>query len=377
MDVKLALCLIVKNESRFLESCIRAVKAHVSEILVLDTGSEDNTIEIAKRHTKKVYETPFQGDFSQVRNSLLDKVSTPWVLFLDADESFEPSEIKRLTEMLQDLPSNIFGCKLWRYNFFSNGGWYTSKELKLFRASPLIRYQGKVGESVAKSIQTTGGEITQLPIVLNHFGHCRQAEVRDKKARMYLNLMAEDLKKNPQNGRLLGYMGMIQRTLGHFEKALDYAQEAIAIAPESSHAHYCYGQVLRSIGKNNDALKHYYTSLDLDASDPILWNLTGVMEMTLGRFEQANDCFSKALDLEPALVHVKLNQGLLHQSVGNYSRAVELFEEVCQANRGFLHSEWSACLERDPFRCFYFETIMNYPGLAYHLAYCKELAKSF
>lgn len=372
----LTLCLIVKNESRFLEKCVRSVESIVSKIVIVDTGSTDDTLEIATRLTSHVHEFPFNNNFSEARNYALQFVDSPWVLYLDADECFEEKEAAALLKVAQESSSDISGYRVWRYNFFGNGGWYTSKNLKLFRNNPSIKYEGLVAESVKNSIARVGGEVVDAPVVLNHFGHCRSAEDRDKKAEYYLSLMKEEVVQDPQNDRILGYIGLIQRTLGNFDEALEAVEKSVSLGPDSSHSYYCQAQVLRSIGKDEEALGAYKKSLEITPEDPLMWNMVGVMQLTLQRFSDAKASFERALEIEPILDHVRVNLGLLAQSQGDFLAAKEIFEDVAERNPGFLHEEFFARCERDPFRDFYYETILRYAGLGYHLAYAQSQCNS-
>lgn len=368
----LALCLIVKNESEYLEKCIQSSKNVVSQIIIVDTGSTDETINIAKKHTLDVYLHPFDNDFSKARNFALSFVKTPWVLFLDADESFEPADADRLLETVKQAPNHIAGYQLTRYNFFGTGGWYTSKNLKVFRNHPEIRYEGTVSESVTQSIKKSGQTIADAPVLLNHFGHCRNVKQRETKAHFYFKLMREEIEKQPSNSRLMGYMGMILRTLGRFEEALKIASEAVLISPDSPHSHYCKAQVLRSMGKDEDALHHYESAVALNPQDPTAWNMIGLMHLSLKRYEEAEKAFCKTYDLNNLLIHAHVNLGLLYQAQGNDRLALEHFEKVAKRNRGFLHEDFITRIECDPYREFYYETLFKFCGLGYHIAYCRE-----
>ena len=96
----LSIAMIVKNEENNLPRTLEALKALKNkinyEIIIVDTGSEDNTINIAKQYTNKVYEKEWTGNFAQMRNYSIDKCKGDWILILDADEVLEnPKELIR------------------------------------------------------------------------------------------------------------------------------------------------------------------------------------------------------------------------------------------------------------------------------------------
>ena len=368
----LCLCLIVKNEAQYLEKCVASVRDIVSQIIIVDTGSSDQTPDIAKKLTREFHQIAFRNDFSQARNIALSYVKTPWILFLDADESFEPIDAENLLKCIEKALPSIWGYQLTRYNFFGTGGWYTSKKLKVFRNTSLIKYEGTVSESVTQSIKKNGGQIGDAPVMLNHYGHCRDAANRNVKAHFYLNLMEEEVKKQPSDSRLMGFMGMILRTFGRFEEALEITEKGLHISPDSPHSHYCRAQVFRSIGRDQEALFHYKNAVELNPEDPIALNMVGLMNMSLKNYDEAEMAFLKTLEMNPLLIHVHVNLGLLYQAKEDVTQALEHFERVAKRNKGFLHEDFHSRLECDPYREFYYETIFKYCGLGYHIAYCKE-----
>ncbi len=370
---EITLCLMVKDEQRYLEKCLESVKPYVDDMIIIDTGSTDSTIEIAKRYTENVSSIPFGGDFSAIRNAAIEKVKTPWILFLDADEEFEESEISKLKDLLSNTPEDVAGYKVFRYNFFSTGGWYSGTNLKVFRNHPEIRYRKKVNETVQMSIEDLGLQVLDAPIVLNHFGHCRTVEERNNKSYKYMRLMEEQLKETPDDAFLEGYIGLISRTVGNFSEALTRSERAVEMNPTSATMHSFRGHVLRSTGNNEEALKSYKKAAELRPNDSSAWNMIGIIELTLGRYEEAYNTFKHAFNLNPIQVHVLINMGIAQECLGNIEKALEHYQRVAKKNKGFLRQSWVGLTECDPYRPFYYETIMQYPGLGRLLGSAKFL----
>jgi glycosyltransferase involved in cell wall biosynthesis len=174
------LCLIVKNEERYIDDCLQSCSRFCKDTVIVDTGSSDRTIEIVEKYTKKIKHYRFDNDFSAARNMALEGLETEWILFLDADERFEQRQIESLVQLLPLVDQRIWGLNLLRYNFFQTGGWYSGRVMKVFRNRPEIRYHGHIGESVSPAIAEAGGAVGSAPIILNHFGHCRPARERDE-----------------------------------------------------------------------------------------------------------------------------------------------------------------------------------------------------
>src|SRR3989338_5592832 len=96
----ISLCMITKNEEKYLEQCLNSVKDLVDETIIVDTGSTDKTKEIAKRFNAKVYDFKWADDFSAARNESLKHATKDWILILDADEVMDKEAVKTIKEDL-------------------------------------------------------------------------------------------------------------------------------------------------------------------------------------------------------------------------------------------------------------------------------------
>ena len=117
---KLSVCIIVKNEEENLKKCLLALLAFPFEIVVVDTGSADRTVEVAKRYTEQVYDFAWCDDFAAAKNFAIQKASNDLVLVLDSDEYIEPMSEKELNAFLcltAKNPGKVGRIK--RRNFFS------------------------------------------------------------------------------------------------------------------------------------------------------------------------------------------------------------------------------------------------------------------
>jgi len=99
--MKTSLCMIVKDEESTLSKCLDSAKKFVNEIIILDTGSTDKTVQIAQGYGAKVHHFEWCNDFSAARNQALKYVTGDWVLVLDADETLAPEIIPQLREAIQ------------------------------------------------------------------------------------------------------------------------------------------------------------------------------------------------------------------------------------------------------------------------------------
>lgn len=368
------LCLIVRNETAYLRGCVESARDIVDQVVIVDTGSTDGTVDMGWQLADAFCEVPFDGDFSAARNEALVRAEGDWVLFLDADERMIDGEAQKLVAHLKEVDPDVLGLRLLRYNFFATGGFYTGRELKVFRNVPEVEYRRKINESVAASIADAGGRVEPAPVVMNHFGHCRPVAERDEKAYRYLSLMDRQLRDNPKDAVLVGYKGLIMRTLGRFEEAEDYSGRSVDLDPSSATVWLFRGHVLRSLGKDGEALEAYLKGLGVAPENAALHNMAGVQLAALGQLPDAAECFRTAARHDPQLLHTDINLGLLAQAGGDWAGAARLMRKAGAANPGFYHDEWAGRTERDPYRAFYYETVLGYAGLGYHIGYCEQRA---
>ncbi len=150
--MKLSAVIITKNASKQLENAIRSVKSIVDEITVVDTGSFDETIKIARRFTKNVFEVPLNQDFSIVRNYALSRSIGEWILVLDADEVLSEELKKQIPELIKHRTYVGFWFRRrWYINnkrYLKYGLFYPDYQLRLFRNSIEFQYIKRVHEEV-------------------------------------------------------------------------------------------------------------------------------------------------------------------------------------------------------------------------------------
>ncbi|MFB5685249.1 glycosyltransferase family 2 protein, partial [Paenibacillus terreus] len=96
----ISLCMIVRNEEKYLPKCLSSVQRIVDEIIIVDTGSTDDTVAIAKSFGAKVIQMPWQNSFADARNRGFDEATGDWILWLDADEEMDVNEAEKLKGLL-------------------------------------------------------------------------------------------------------------------------------------------------------------------------------------------------------------------------------------------------------------------------------------
>ncbi len=248
-----SLCLVVRDEADYLGSCLESALPVVDEIVVVDTGSRDDTPIIARRIGARVYQRVWPGDFASAYNLFLPLAKGDWILNLDADEVLDPASRPSIRTSIEDLrfdgylltarnyshaptikwrgvhPNNLWAC--------GTMGYRPSQSIRLFRNHPDNCYSGEVHQSLRESILARGGRIGVAGIPIHHYGGLREDRVRSK-IHQYFSLSKRKVKSQPNNSRAWIELGLLQLYSGHRLRATESFLKAQSLEKEPSPAFF-------------------------------------------------------------------------------------------------------------------------------------------
>ena len=140
--ITISLCMIVKNEENTLSRCLDSVRGAVDEIIIVDTGSSDRTVEIAKRYTDKVYGFDWIDDFSAARNFAFSKASSEYCMWLDADDVILKDDFEQLKNLKASLDKSCDIVMMPYHTAFDESGkplfvYYRERIIKKSSPRPL------------------------------------------------------------------------------------------------------------------------------------------------------------------------------------------------------------------------------------------------
>ena len=230
--MKLSACVITKNEEENIGTWLASMKKIADEMIVVDTGSTDRTVEMAKEAGARVFHHAWQNDFAAAKNCALEKAKGDWILFLDADEYFSPQTIAKVRPLLLEVEKStkpIVGviCRLVNIDK-DQGNRFTGAifQLRIFRNSPDLRYEGKIHEHVVDAHRAEHEMFVTPELVIFHTGYSQHI-VRKKLERNLEFLRQKEEAEGESVDDALHYMDCYYG-LGDFAKAVEYAQKAIA-----------------------------------------------------------------------------------------------------------------------------------------------------
>ncbi len=186
MSYSLSVCLMVKNAEKTLLRCLTQAQKVATEILILDTGSTDNTPSIAKAHADIFFETPWNDHFSQPRNMLLEKASCEWILILDGDEYLSERFIECLPHILTQYHQQAVLLSL----AFRYASGKTERVARLFPGPLHLRFKGRVHEYLHSPQNTFYKKIHCPQLIVHH-----QSDQPQEKTDYYQFLIQQELKE--------------------------------------------------------------------------------------------------------------------------------------------------------------------------------------
>ena len=210
----ISLCMIVRDEEENLRDCLLTLRHLFEEIVVVDTGSKDQTLQLARGMGAKVYHFLWREDFSAARNASLEYAQGDWIFWMDADDRVTPNEAQKIRDLVGENRKRAFSFKV--INLGTQEEFY---QLRLFPSLPEVRFQNPIHEQVEGSLNSLGIKVEPREIVINHLGYAGEGKRRRKDLRN-LRILKEWLYKYPKDFYSAFQLASVYDSLGEPEKAL-------------------------------------------------------------------------------------------------------------------------------------------------------------
>jgi tetratricopeptide (TPR) repeat protein len=353
---KLSLCLITRNEEDDLYRCLDSVRQVADEIVVVDTGSTDNTVNIARSFDAKVVEMPWQDDFSIPRNRALEEASGDWILVLDADETLNNESRRHVREA---VTSDVDALNIIIRNHISDDSLFESRSnrfVRLFRHRPEFRFEGRVYEQILPSIRRSGGQVQECDdIVIDHFGYSDNAASKDERRQRNLRLLDMEAETHPEDGFVRYHMGVtlqsmdkVQEAVESFQAALDFGTTNGSLPTDlQAKAHTRLAQLYLAQDDLEIAIRHCESAAECGSTDTLTYFLAAVIHMHTHNFSTAAEAIAHGLQiaeqhddnsLEAGIRRNEFRLALAHckRLDGRTDEAALLFHACVEENPGSL-----------------------------------------
>jgi len=296
----ISLCMIVKNEEHVLSRCLESVKGIVDEVIIVDTGSTDRTVEIAEQHDARVYSYKWENDFAAARNYALEYATCDYILSLDADEWLD-NDSKAL--LLEPLEEDYYFLRI--RNIIRAGVVETHSFIRLYKRAVGFEYEGALHEQIDIG-KVVGAKGEHLPVYINHDGYTKINIEKKEKHMRNMGILEKEVKRDPSAFNYFN-LGTQYKLVGQFDKAI----EAYKIA-YSSGANFVFShkliinlvQCLTIQKRYNDAIKIINDSIALHPEYTDFRFYQGSIYFEMKYFKDAERSFLTCLELGEVQNHL-------------------------------------------------------------------------
>jgi Glycosyltransferases involved in cell wall biogenesis len=327
----------VKNEEETLRNCLSKIENFIAEIIIVDTGSTDDTKNIALEFTDKVYDYEWNNDFAAARNFSISKATNDWILILDADEYVNEFSRIRIESFINDKRNENLVGRIEIINFLEDG---SGEKKNIDRVSRLFNkryfhYEGIIHEQIVSNEGTTYNTMP-VDISVNHVGYTKEVINKKNKLARNKDMLISAISDNPndpylyfQLGKTCYLMKDYSTSCSCFEKALaceldfrlEYAESLIET----------YGYALINSGRYSEAMKienyleFYKNSADFNF-------LLGLIYMNNAKFNEAVESLLKCTKLSYGKMEgittflPYYNVGVIYEVLGMKNQAIEYYK---------------------------------------------------
>ena len=324
---RLSLCMIVRDEEKWITACLDSVRDAADEMIVVDTGSRDATPGLAERCGAKVYAFAWNDDFAEARNFSLDRASGDWILLLDADERLDPAGRPAIRDI---LGSDLRLASLTVVNYYGGDPPDPARsnrlaQYRLFRNSPKLRFKGAIHEQLERVPELTPASVVRLPAVIHHYGYM-DGPVREKnKSARNLRIISESMRREPDYDPWLDYHAASELyRLGRLDEALAFVRRA----------------VLRFLQRGR-------------MPPSLLYRLKYAALIEAGRYAEAERGIDAAIRLHPDYVDLHLYKGIILLELDRADEALAAFEHCLRLGEGGGGAAHLTCCGAGSFQAWY------------------------
>ena len=308
----LSLCMIVKNEEQNLPRCLKSVKHFVDEMIIVDTGSEDNTAEIAKSFGADVYCFEWNGSFSEARNFSMERAKGDWILIMDADDEMYPYAPEKIRELITDTDADAYFFETISYLGEKPGqDVIRNMNIRLIRNRRGYFFSGAIHEQIYGNILAINpqAKIVNKDMTVYHYGYLEKNIAAANKRARNIAMLEEEMETQPKSNFTLFNLGSEYCAQGDAEKALSFFEQAY---------------------KSFNPDEGYSTHLIMKMA---------CCYIDLCRFEEAIRLCSEGLAYYPEFTDILYIKGLAYDAWGKKALALDCFKKCCERGEapGYLN----------------------------------------
>ena len=331
---EISVCLIARNEDNHIEECLKRLRPCKFEVIVVDTGSVDRTMELAAKYTDKIYKFEWCSDFSAARNFSISKASNDWILIIDCDEYLENVNLLKLSRDCTENPDKV--------GMITRNNPYTIQGVKSVMSERIGRlfnrnychYEGSIHERV---VRLDGEKLDsfEIPLTIYHEGYVEESDKRTKATRN-LEMLLKNLEDNGGDPYMYYQLGRNYVSLNDLEKAAHFYELGLDMNTDPKESYVqsmmeSYGYCLLDlddVDKGLELITKYYDDYDHRAD---FVYLTGMVCAKHGDRERALREFEKATTINifnrngVNTYRAYYQMGKLYEAMGEVEKALQMY----------------------------------------------------
>lgn len=308
----ITLCMIVKDEAHCINSCLESVKGLASEIIIVDTGSSDQTVEICEDHGAKVYSYKWKNDFADARNYGLSLSTGDWILWLDADEELDASTKLKIPEALANTNAHLLSLPVLNYYGKSTpvdkNNAYLIHQLRLFRNNKDITFHNRIHETPLLTPDITVKDIESISVPIHHYGYLQDIVDMKQKGQRNIELLEQELSDSTHSPWVEYHLASEFYRQGQYQQAFYFVNQSILLFLQQS-----------------------------QKPPSLLYKLKYAILIETNSLDGAWPSIEKAILLYPDYVDLYFYKGYILYKMENYTEALQAFEKCLEL--GDHHTE--------------------------------------
>jgi len=332
----ITLCMIVKNEGENIKECLSKVVVFVDELIVVDTGSTDDTKSIALEFTNKVYDYDWCNDFAAARNFSISKSTNDWILVLDADEYVSEFVQEKVYNFVNDKSNERVVGRIERINLLEAGGANkkcTERISRLFNKK-YFQYEGTIHEQIVGKDDKVHNTVS-VDITIDHAGYTKEVINKTNKLKRNMDMLTKAIEDKPNDPYLYFQLGKTYYMLKDYFISCSYFEKALIFQLDSRLEYVedlieTYGYALINSERYSDAMRiENYVDIYRNSAD--FHFLLGLIYMNNAKFSQAVESFLECTKFSHSKVEgittysSYYNIGVIYDVLGFREKAIEYY----------------------------------------------------
>lgn len=326
----LSICMIVKNEADLLARCLDSIKNIADELIVVDTGSTDTTVDIARSFGAKVICTDWRNDFAWARNISIRDATSAWILWLDADDVVPSESLAVLASLKLEKPDHIIGLTVRNQRPGNTGTEFV--QARMFPNRQDLYFERRIHEQIMPSALRIGMKMENRDAVIEHHGYADPATMK-KKALRNVQLLLEDYDDTDPDAVTTVEIADSYQLTEDYDTALKWYKRTLAITNCESatpsiagHAHLGLGTIYNLRSDYSTALYHLKRASEISPWRPdILYSMAVALEQN-GEPQKAVEILKSILTLKASAGQVGVD--FRAAKIKTYLRLVRLLVEL-------------------------------------------------